>query len=135
MQDAEGKQEKADKRGRCGAEQLGQPAARPPQDREIEEPAQQHPQQHKQPELAPAGDAAQKEEQHRRQQGIGNIEEDKPLFQPEGAEKGRQYLIEESQRHAAEKTQQGLEALAAGIDLHQPSSRPRKPRRRSFSPA
>ena len=135
MQETEGNEEKPEKPGRRGAELLRQPPARRPQRRKVEEPAQEHPQQHKQPELTPAGDAAQEKEQHRRQQGKGNVEEYEPPFQPKRSQKDQHYLVEKAQRHAAEKAQQGLEALAAGNDLHQPSSRPRKPRRRSFSPA
>ncbi len=121
--------------GRPGAEEPGQPTPRRPEGREIGEAPQHQPKKHEQPKLSPSGDAAQEKEQHPRQQGIRDIEEDEPLFQPETAEDGRQELVDEAQSHAAEKAEQGLQSLAAGVDPHQPRSLPRKPLRRSLSPA
>ena len=105
------------------------------QDQQISQPAQQHSQQHEQPQAAPAGDAAQEEKQHRRQEGIGKVKEDLQPFQPEAAQEGRQELIEKAQGGAAGEAQQRLKALLAGINAHQPSSFPKKPRRCSRSSA
>jgi hypothetical protein len=121
--------------GGPGTEHSGAAAPGSSQQQEVKQSSQQHSQQHKEPELPPAGDAAQQEEQHRRQKGEGQVKEDEPLFQPAAAQSGRHQLVDEAQGRAAEKAQQGLQPLAAGVDLHQPSRRPRSPRLFSFSPA
>jgi hypothetical protein len=133
IKETEGGEEEPAEKGGPGGELLRQPTSRPPERRQVEEPAQQHPQQHEQAQAAPAGDAAQEIEQHRRQKGIGKIKEDLQLFQPETAQEGRQELIEKAQGPAAGQAHQGLQALIAGIDAHQPRSFPRKPRRCSRS--
>ena len=129
----QGSRQNAQKTGRQGGGALRKEAAGAAQHQQIEQPAQQHPQQHEQAQAAPAGDAAQEIEQHRRQKGIGKIKEDLQLFQPETAQEGRQELIEKAQGPAAGQAHQGLKALIAGIDAHQPRSFPRKPRRCSRS--
>ena len=125
--------EETEKTGRQGSGARSQETAGPPQDQQVREPAQEHPQQHEQPQAAPAGDAAQEEKQHRGQQGIGKVEKDLQLFQPEAAQECRHQLIEKTEGYAAAQAQQSLQALLAGIDAHQPSSFPRKPRRCSRS--
>ena len=131
----QGEQEDAQEKGRQGGGALRHKAAGTAQRQEIEKPTQEHPQQHEQPETAPAGDAAQEEKQHRRQERIGEIKEELQPLQPGAAQKGRHKLVEKAQRRAAGQAQQRLDALLAGIDAHQPSSFPRKPRRRSRSSA
>lgn len=113
---------------------LREPAPGLPQRQQIGEAAQQHTEKHEQPQLTPAGDAAQQKEQHRSQQGIGQIEESQQPLQPEAAHERRLPIVEKAQHSAAGQTEQRLKALKTGIDAHQPMRRPRKPRR-SFSPA
>ena len=134
-QEPQGRRQQPQEPGRQGGGALRQEAAGAAQDQEIREPAQEHPQQHEQPETAPAGDAAQEEKQHRRQKGIGKIEKELQLFQPGPAQERRHQLVEKAKSSAGGQAQQGLQALLAGVDAHQPSSFPRKPRRCSRSSA
>ncbi len=134
-QKTEGFEDKSDKKRQKTGHPLRRDAAERAQGEEITQAAQQHPQEHEEPQLPPAGDAAQKEEQHRGQQGIGEIQENTQLLQPGPAQTRRHQIIEEAQRRAAGQTQKGLQPLRTGVDPHQPMSLPRKPRRRSRSPA
>ncbi len=120
--------------GETGDTGGGRSADRTEQEK-IAEPAQEHAQEHEQAQLAPAGDAAQEEEQHRGQQTVGRVEDGEQLFPPGPAQHGSQKIVKKAQRQAAAQAQQGLQGLTAGIDAHQPSSLPRKPRLRSCSPA
>ena len=132
-QNAQGFEEKSEEKCENGGDALRRPASDGAEEEQVCQPPQQHPQQHEQPKLPPAGDAAQEEKQHRRQKGIGKVEKDLQLFQPEAAQECRHQLIEKTEGYAAAQAQQSLQALLAGIDAHQPSSFPRKPRRCSRS--
>ena len=134
-QKSQGKQQYPGKKRQNRGKFCGDPASRPAQDQQVPQSPQQEAQEHEQPQPAPAGDAAQEEEQHRGQQGIGQVQQHPQLFQPGPAQTRRVKIVEEAQRAAAGQAQQGLQPLCAGIDAHQPSSLPRKPRLRAFSPA
>ena len=87
--------------GETGDTGGGRSADRTEQEK-IAEPAQEHAQEHEQAQLAPAGDAAQEEEQHRGQQTVGRVEDGEQLFPPGPAQHGSQKIVKKAQRQAAD---------------------------------
>ena len=81
-QKTEGKEQDPGKKRQHGGKFCGDPEPGPPKDQQIPQPAQQKTQEHEQPQPAQAGDAAQEEEQHRGQQGIGQVQRYPQRFQP-----------------------------------------------------
>ena len=107
----------------------GNPPACGPQQRQIYKASQGDAQGHEQPQPARSRHAAQQKQQAGKQEAEEQIPQQRQLLQPEAPPHFAHQVIHQTQGRAAGQTQQCLQPLYAGIDLHQPRSLPRSPRR------
>lgn len=106
-------------------QQRRKPQARSAQQIQIARPAQRSPQQHEQPELPLPDDTAKQIEQYGGGQGEKQEQGD---ARNAAADRRHEQVIEKAQHQPAAQAAQRLEALCGGVDPHQPSSLPKKPR-------
>lgn len=123
------KQQKAHNAQHKGCDLSGKPQPGRAQEGEIQDPAQPHAQRHEEPELPCPRHAAQQKEQAGKEQAEEHIPQQQQFFQPEAPPELAHQVIHQPQGRAAGQTQQCLQPLYAGIDLHQPRSLPSSPRR------
>ncbi len=107
----------------------GKPAPRGPQKQEIHKAPQAHAQGHKEPQPPCPRHTAQQKEQAGKKAAEEQIPRQGQFFQPKAPPHFPHQIVDQPQGRAAGQTQQCLQPLYAGIDLHQPRIRPRMPRR------
>lgn len=110
------------------AEQTRRPQPRGAEQQEIAHEAQRRAQRHEQAQL-PAPCHAAQQKQHKRRQYAERRVGCAPAPDAEPPQALRQQIIAQTQRRAAGQREQRLQPLRSGVDLHQPSSRPSRPRR------
>ena len=129
QKEAARQQQEQRQRPQQGRQLPGKPPACRPQQRQITEASKGDAQGHEQAQPARPSHAAQQKQQAGKDQAEKQIPQQRQLFQPEAPPHFPHQVIHQTQGRAAGQTQQCLQPLYAGIDLHQPRSLPRRPRR------
>ena len=128
-QQDQGSEEQRTDPDKKGGQKPGENPPRGPESQEIQCCPQGQDQGHEQAQAAVAHGDPQEKEQERRQKAEAHVQDKGEPLQPETAAEGGHHVVHQAESGAAGQGNEGLQPLISGVELHQPSSFPKKPRR------